>query len=289
MEFIIIIVVLAILCSVFINKVNGKSRQSKTSQKKDDNTPEVLKRLKSDESFQKHLVQRDNEFAKESERINSGYYDQYRTLEFEVAGIHYRTGLAKETISGLDILSEIHLIKEPTNEYDHSAVKIVYERKRLGYVPAYDSRQVTKLIDSNQIRKILIINSGKDITSSFSDALFIEIRIYYEPTPGELEAEKRAKERAEQEEKERQEARAKRMLEPVVYPDWMIDLTNTISSTKVASDSQKWELKKLKSNIQNSIKSYEKAIREDKELIAENATKRLQQYKEELEKLLSKE
>lgn len=284
MEFIIIIIVLVILFFVFINRGNNKSLQSTNSQ--EDYTPRTSK---PNDSHERWKIQHEQDLKDEYERLNSGYYDHFRCLEFEVAGIHYRTGLAKETISGLDILSEIHLIKEPTNEYDRFAVKIIYDRKRLGYVPRYDSQQVTKLIDANQIRKILVINSGKDVTSSFSDALFVEIRIYYEPTQGELAAEIRAKERAEQEEKEIQEAKAKRMLEPVVYPDWMIDIMNTISSAKVESDSQKWELKKLKDNIKNSIKSYEKAIREEKELIAENASNRLQQYKEELDKLISQE
>lgn len=284
MEFIIIIIVLSILFFVFINKGNSKSQQSKTS--REDYTPRALK---PNDSLERWKVQHEQDLKDECERLNSGYYDRFKCLEFEVAGIHYRTGLAKDIIPELDILSNIHLIKDPTNRYDCYAVKIVYDRKRLGYVPRYISQNVSKLIDSNQIRKIFVINSGVDSTSNFSDALSVEIHIYYEPTPGELEAEKKAKERVEQEEREKQEAKAKRMLDPVFHPDWMTKLIDNTSSAKVSSDTQKWELKKLKSNIQNSIKSYEKAIREDKELIAENATKRLQQYKEELEKLLSKE
>lgn len=281
MEYIIVIIILVVVYILLTQGTRAKDKQADLHNS--DEIPEVLQRLNNDESYQRWLIERERELSEESDRLENGYYDNFRYLDFEVAGIHYRTGLAKETILGLDILSEVHLIKEPTNEYDHFAVKVIFDRKRLGYVPRYDSEKVTKLINADKIKKILVINSGRDYASNYPDALSVEIRIYYEATYEELIAE----EKAVQEEKERQEAKAKRMLEPVVYPNWVIELKSSVISAKVTSDSQKWELKKIRSNIQNSIRSYDKAIREDKELIAENALKRLNLYKEELESLLS--
>ncbi|WP_270585581.1 hypothetical protein [Bacteroides caccae] len=66
----------------------------------------------------------------------------------------------------------------------------------------------------------------------------------------------------------------------------MNELIEELKKISVESEEKKWVLKKLRDNIRNSLKSYEKAIREDKEIIANNAEKRLQQYREELHELL---
>ncbi|RHM96389.1 hypothetical protein DWZ35_06375 [Bacteroides caccae] len=73
---------------------------------------------------------------------------------------------------------------------------------------------------------------------------------------------------------------------PIEYPKWMNELIEELKKISVESEEKKWVLKKLRDNIRNSLKSYEKAIREDKEIIANNAEKRLQQYREELHELL---
>lgn len=73
---------------------------------------------------------------------------------------------------------------------------------------------------------------------------------------------------------------------PVEYPQWMNDLIKELKDITVESEEKKWALKKLRDNIRNSLNSYEKAIREEKEIIANNAKKRLQQYHEELHELL---
>lgn len=226
----------------------------------------------------------DSQIKEEEDKLINGYYDKYRYIEFDVAGIYYRTSLAKETILSLDILSDIHFIKEPNNPYDKTAIKIIHNRKRFGYVPASESPRITELIDNNQIYKILIIDSGKDVFSEYSDALFITIRVYYTPTDIEikLEEEKRIKE------KEKEELKLKKLLEPVELPQWVHDLIEELKNISAETEEQKWILKKLRDNIRNSIKSYEKAIREEKEIIANNALNRLMQYRDELHKLVNK-
>ena len=73
---------------------------------------------------------------------------------------------------------------------------------------------------------------------------------------------------------------------PIEYPKWMNELIEELKKISVESEEYIWVLKKLRDYIRNSLKSYEKAIREDKEIIANNAEKRLQQYREELHELL---
>ena len=277
---IIAIIIFLFIFFILSNKKEIDSSLLKSVKKKDLSNNKEL--VNSNNSFSKWEQQHEKEVIEENERINSGHYDSYRYIEFNIAGIHYRTSLAKDTIKVLDILSDIHLIKEPNNEYDSSAVKVVYDKKRLGYVPKYYSNEVTLLINQNRIQKILVMDSGRDYTVEYPDALYVTIRVYYTPTELELQQEKEAM----QKEKERLEAKAKKILEPVIRPEWMNELTYLLNSTSVESDEQKWKLKKLKDNIRNSLKSYDKAIREEKEVIANNAEARLYQYKEELEILL---
>ena len=86
--------------------------------------------------------------------------------------------------------------------------------------------------------------------------------------------------------KEIEEVNPPKLLMPIEYPKWMNELIEELKKISVESEEKKWVLKKLRDNIRNSLKSYEKAIREDKEVIANNAEKRLQQYREELHELL---
>lgn len=94
---------------------------------KNDNTLVTIDNV----SFSKWKEKHEAQIKEEEDRLNNDYYNKYRYIEFDIAGIHYRTALAKETILSLDILSDIHFIKEPNNPYDKFAIKIVHDRKGL--------------------------------------------------------------------------------------------------------------------------------------------------------------
>lgn len=220
----------------------------------------------------------------EKDKLCNGYYNNYRYIEFDVAGIYYRTQLAKDTINSLDMLCEIHLIKEPNNPYDSNAIKVIYDRKHLGYVPKGYTKQIISLIDRNLIEKVYVIDAGKDEFSTYSDGQFITLRIYYTPSKEEIE-----KERNEiNQKKEEKERNIEKMQEPIELPDWIKELGNQLKTKIVVDDENKWELKKLKDNIRNSIKSYENATRFEKHEMAEKAERRLKHYRNELNILLKK-
>ncbi len=102
-------------------------------------------------------------------------------LEVDVKGIFYRSKAAKEEIPYLNAKDEIKLRKEPTNPYDDFAVKVMYERKHLGYIPKENSELVSNLIDQKRIKRILVTNTGDGKVSYFDEAdPFLEITIFYE-------------------------------------------------------------------------------------------------------------
>lgn len=87
-------------------------------------------------------------------------YKSYYSMDIEVKGIFARSRLAKETVPVLNIYDEIKLRKEPKNQYDPCAVKVMHERIHLGYVPAEDSQFITNLIDHKAIKKVVVKFSG---------------------------------------------------------------------------------------------------------------------------------
>lgn len=272
--FLIAIVVFIVIIMIAERKNLGKVEQEQEEFIDKKPTGEV--------AYNNWKLQNEADIKREYDKINNGEYDEYRSIEFNLAGIHYRTQLAKDTINCLDILCDISLIKEPDNPHDRFAIKVIYDRKRLGYVPAYYSEEVTMLINRKLIKKVYVIDSGRDYTSEFSDALFVTLRIYYTPTIEEL----RREEEARLKEIMDKETKAKKLQTPVEIPIWMEELYNQTDTINPNSEEDAVALRRLKDNIRNSIKSYEKAIRMDKEGIAKNAEKRLIKYKEDIEKLL---
>lgn len=87
-------------------------------------------------------------------------YQNCDSMDIEVKGIFARSRLAKETVPSLTVNDNIKLRKEPTNEYDPYAVKVMYERIHLGYVPASESQFVTKLINHKSIKKVVVKFAG---------------------------------------------------------------------------------------------------------------------------------
>lgn len=284
-------IILLLLTIIIIMGSKGSQRpdtESKSSIKKENSNAskeiEYVDKLsvseESNKRFKDWEVRHNQAIKEELEKIDNGEYNEFRYIEFNIAGIHYRTDLAKDTINSLDILCDISLIKEPDNQHDHNAVKVVYDRKRLGYIPMYHSMDVTKLINENLIKKVYVMDSGRDYTLEYPDALFITLRIYYIPSPEVLkrEEDERLKIIAEQEYK------AQRMQMQVEIPTWMEELSTKINNVQIDSV----ELRRLKDNIRNSIRAYEKAVRMEKENVVNNATERLLKYKKDLEMLLPK-
>jgi hypothetical protein len=108
-------------------------------------------------------------------------YSSYRKIEFEVKGVFYRSKVAKEMIPILDVHDEIKLSKEPDNPYDPFAVKVLCDRKHLGYVPTELSKEVTSLINRKMIKKILVINAGDAKLYAWDDPdPYLEIAIFVE-------------------------------------------------------------------------------------------------------------
>lgn len=108
-------------------------------------------------------------------------YKDCSSMDFDVKGIYYRTKLTKETVPRLNTDSVIKLRKEPSNEYDSCAVKVIYDRIHLGYVPASISKRVTDLIDNKAIKRIVVKYAGDAKINTWDDPdPYLTLTIYYD-------------------------------------------------------------------------------------------------------------
>ena len=78
---------------------------------------------------------------------------------------------------------EIKLVKEPSNKYDASAVKVCSEGIHLGYISGKESSRVTNLINKSQE------NYACEIIDSFEKSIYIEISFIVERDVQDIESE----------------------------------------------------------------------------------------------------
>lgn len=108
-------------------------------------------------------------------------YENCHTLDFEVAGVSHRSRAIKDIIPYLNIKDEIKLVKEPTNQYDKYAVKVVFDRKKVGYVPRKHSKMVTHMIEEGMIQKIIVDRAGISRIYSWEDGyIYLYLIIFFE-------------------------------------------------------------------------------------------------------------
>ena len=219
----------------------------------------------------------------EQEKIDNGGYEGYRYIDFNVAGIKYRSRSAQESINELDLISDIHFVKEPTNFHDPDAVQVMYFDEMIGYVPREYSSKITMLIDKNLIYKIFVLEAGDDILTDYEEK-FVTLRVYYEQTQKELAVEN-ARMKHNQ---EKNEIEIQRKQEFIELPDWVEGILFRLKNAQITNDSDKWKFKRLRDNIRYSVKAYEKAIRMERDSIAQNALDRLKRYGDDLDLLIKK-
>ena len=167
MFWIILFVIIIIVFAILVNRNSDK--------------PAVPSLEAEDESFYEQLTKekdkKTKEYAEEVLRIEEEL-SEYQALELQVAGIYYRSQAVKDEIPYLNVYDEIKLSKEPNNEYDCFAVKVMYNRKKMGYVPKEHSKLVTNLINEKRIYRVIIVKAGSIYVYDDSDP-YMWIKIFY--------------------------------------------------------------------------------------------------------------
>lgn len=93
---------------------------------------------------------------------------------FDVAGLCYRTERARENLSYCSAFSEVKLRREPSNQYDEFAVKVLIDGTFAGYVPRKYSKAISTAIVNRKISDKVM----SDLTVVDGEAEIIEITVY---------------------------------------------------------------------------------------------------------------
>lgn len=82
-------------------------------------------------------------------------------LEFEIAGLYYRSTEAHKIARGLGVGTQLRYELEPNNEYDKYAVKIIYKGIHLGYIPTVYSELIFNQLNNGNNCIIEVISNDK--------------------------------------------------------------------------------------------------------------------------------
>ena len=67
-------------------------------------------------------------------------------LEFEIAGLYYRSSDAHKLARGLVWGTFLTIEPEPKNDHDKYALKIMYKDVHLGYIPSHYSKSISMIL-----------------------------------------------------------------------------------------------------------------------------------------------
>lgn len=99
-----------------------------------------------------------------------------RSITFTVVGGYYRSKAAQEEYINLEKASPISLRREPDNRHDPYAVKVISDRKHIGYVPKDLSRLVTDVIEQKCVSDCYVVDN--DYAYRLDDADGMQVTLW---------------------------------------------------------------------------------------------------------------
>lgn len=67
-----------------------------------------------------------------------------------LAGANFRPAAVKEQITNLEIGDTLTLERDPENEYDYNAVKVLFEGEFIGFIPKTDNAFLASWLDAKK-------------------------------------------------------------------------------------------------------------------------------------------
>ncbi len=176
MVLIIIIAVVVVVIALFAKNDDTSSNSTQTYYAP---RPLDVEEVKPKTSSEDYKEKRNREIEEAREAVHEEYKD-LQSLEVKIVGVFYRSAAVKDLVPYLDVRDEIKLAKEPKNPYDEFAVKVIYDRKNLGYIPREYSEMATGLINTKRVRKVIIERAGDAKISPWDNPdPYAFIRIFY--------------------------------------------------------------------------------------------------------------
>lgn len=102
-----------------------------------------------------------------------------RSVTFYVVGGIYRSQAAQEEYTLLREGYDISLRLEPENTHDKYAVKVISDRKHIGYVEREDSKRVFQVVSQKCVSMCIVIDNHYAYTSLDPDLM--EVQLFIKP------------------------------------------------------------------------------------------------------------
>lgn len=139
---------------------------------------------KAEEKRKKELIDaylnRKNEVLNKLRTLENTTKNQYKIIEFQIAGLFYRPTYIHEIAQRINEGQTLTLEREPYNKYDKYAVRIMYGNNHIGYVPQSYSESVSEnLKNKEDYFAVVIDNSRAIIPHIYIKLIPIENRSYF--------------------------------------------------------------------------------------------------------------
>ncbi|HMM02028.1 MULTISPECIES: HIRAN domain-containing protein [unclassified Dysgonomonas] len=116
-------------------------------------------------SYKKHL---EDIYTKELSRLENkrlrldllreSTNNEFDILFFELAGLYYRSVRAKKIANELEAGDFLELKREPSNQFDSNAVKVLHNGIHIGYVPIENSEEVSNNLKNDSLFYFAVID-----------------------------------------------------------------------------------------------------------------------------------
>jgi hypothetical protein len=93
--------------------------------------------------------------------INTAPRTSNISVQSFIAGIPHRLGKDVQISTILTLNQELTYSREPTNRFDHNAIKLIANSKHLGYISKEDNPRIAKHLDSGGTMTVLVTNIDK--------------------------------------------------------------------------------------------------------------------------------
>ena len=187
---VLLIIAVVIVCSLFANKSDKYEDLSPQEKKMYDELNKIHKEtgitdyqklygLKLEKEEKALDLKNLNDLAKNRIKIDADNAQFIHSIELKVAGIYYRTEEAKDEAKYLDCGELVSLRKDLNNEYDPYAVKVISNRKHIGFVPSSDSQEISEYMDDYKY-KAVVLHSFQVFNNQFSDyETCLIVKVYF--------------------------------------------------------------------------------------------------------------
>lgn len=172
-------VIIVVVIFIFVLVIGSKEQKEKQ---------EILEKYRTEKAERDRIFKQENEerlqrdlleLNENREKVDEQYRDAVHSIEFDVAGIFYRTEAAKEEAWCLACGQQVNLRFDPTNPYDEYAIKVISNRKHIGFVPEVDNIEVREYMETHKF-KAVVLHAYRTFNYTYHDYdIFVTIKVYF--------------------------------------------------------------------------------------------------------------